>query len=95
MHLHVCLRSGLEGLNSSTTKNKKQNKTFLARRVYTLDIPKTLFENTASDKRCCASLKILLEFLLEVVYILGNWENIPERIYEIICPVFYHALIFD
>ena len=40
-------------------KKKKQNKTFLARRVQTLNIPKTLSKNTASDERCYASLSLL------------------------------------
>ena len=40
-------------------KKQKQNKTFLARCVRILDIPKTLSKNTASEKRCCASLTFL------------------------------------
>ena len=70
VHLRVCLRSLLEDLNSSTTKNKKQNKTFLAHRVHTHNIPKTLSENTARDERCYASLKRLKK--LQSTYISEN-----------------------
>ena len=56
VHLNVCLRSWLEDLNNSTSKNK--NKTFLAPCVHILDIPKTLSENKASGEKCYASLNV-------------------------------------